>query len=233
MSEDSPRIKVRRGQQVFGPMALTELAELLAEGRVDESDLVSEQGGPWIEIDEYVRRQSESAAPAPVPGEPPSVDDDFDCIPDPPAAPTKPVDAGPDSDYLLETTPDESGYVPLSEDGDPPADSRSVSSDSAETYGIPSPLPKEPAAASGFLPPTPAEDISADDRPSSSDPLPDESDFDDVLQALAQDEDEAPELEPPRLGTPRRKRASDKAKGPRRSPSKRPGGKRKRHKPGG
>ncbi len=56
MVEKEPRLKVRRGQQIFGPMNPVQIAELLATGRLDQSDLVSRNDGPWLSLEDYIVR---------------------------------------------------------------------------------------------------------------------------------------------------------------------------------
>ncbi len=195
MKTDEPRLKVQCGQQVFGPMSVTDLAELLAAERFSGSDLVSERNGPWVTIEEYVARQSE-----------------------PP-----PSESGPDSDYMLQSAPDESDYVPLSESLDPsPAKSRESSSTrQPDFYGIPRSerLEEPPPAPPESIPHAPISSFPQSAEPST--PLPDELELDDALEALAADEADAPEVS-------RRRRKRTASKGVKRSNSKRTKRKRKR-----
>lgn len=66
---DEPRLKVKHGGKVLGPMSIVEVANLMAEGKVAESDLVSD-GGPWVTFEAYVSGHAEpdesSVAPADV-----------------------------------------------------------------------------------------------------------------------------------------------------------------------
>lgn len=58
---DEPRLKVKHGGKVLGPMSIVEVANLMAEGKVAESDLVSD-GGPWVSFETYVGGHSEPDA---------------------------------------------------------------------------------------------------------------------------------------------------------------------------
>lgn len=55
---DEPRLKVKRQGKVLGPMSVVQVADLMAEGKVSESDLVSD-GGPWVTFETYVKNRSE------------------------------------------------------------------------------------------------------------------------------------------------------------------------------
>lgn len=55
---DEPRLKVKHGGKVLGPMSTLEVADLMAEGKIAESDLVSD-GGPWVTFEAYVSGHSE------------------------------------------------------------------------------------------------------------------------------------------------------------------------------
>jgi hypothetical protein len=213
METNEPRLRVRCGEQVFGPMSVADLAELLAAGRFSGSDLVSEPSGPWVTIEEYVAGQSEAPPSAP---QPTSADDDFLCVPEPatpiaerqmpPPEDDEPLvgasEGGPDSDYILESGADASDYVPLSESLDPASSGSGESSSSGQPdlYRFPRPEPpKEPPPPEPLesMPPVPSRrSHRSAELPM---PLPDESELDDVLQALARDEEDAPELKPRKL----------------------------------
>ena len=227
MSSEQPQLKVQRGERIFGPFTLTDLAELLAAGRFAGTDLVSEQDGPWVTIEQFVLRAEQTSAapvgksptsprprnasPKPVPRSrpaPPPLTDNDDV---PLSSPSSVEGSGPDSDYELRTDQPDAGYVPLSEDSDPAPPSADASSRAAaDTYGVPRPReverPKSPP-----LPPGIIEDELPADVIDDSKPLPEESELDDVLQALAQDEMQAPKLDASSRKRTRKKRPAGKA----------------------
>ena len=57
MPSHKPQVKIRRGDTVYGPMTMVEVAELLAAGRISESDLVSDDGKTWVSIQHYITTQ--------------------------------------------------------------------------------------------------------------------------------------------------------------------------------
>jgi hypothetical protein len=62
---DNTSLKVRKGTQVFGPMTLVQVAELLASGRITESDEVSADGRTWHSITSFFEQQQEEQSPPP------------------------------------------------------------------------------------------------------------------------------------------------------------------------
>lgn len=103
MSSDEPRLKVKRGGQMLGPLGILDVAEMLAEGRVAETDLVSENDGPWTTIAAYVAAQSGGVVEAPASPPPPRAAPSrpnsaaaphhrgSDAVPAPPPATSKPA----------------------------------------------------------------------------------------------------------------------------------------------
>ena len=53
MSGEETRLHVKCRGQILGPMTIVEVANLLAEGRIGESDLVSAEKGRWITVEEF------------------------------------------------------------------------------------------------------------------------------------------------------------------------------------
>lgn len=58
MSAEEPQLRVQSGGRVLGPMTIVEVANLLALGQISERDQVSENGGPWKAVEQYVLEQS-------------------------------------------------------------------------------------------------------------------------------------------------------------------------------
>ena len=50
MGTDRVTLRIRRGEQTFGPMTLQKVEELMAKGRLQETDLVSDDEGPWVPL---------------------------------------------------------------------------------------------------------------------------------------------------------------------------------------
>ncbi len=205
MPSEQPQLKVRSGQQIFGPLTLTDLAELLAAGKFSEADQISDDNVRWMSIKDYVARQTDEG-----PASPPAAtsDDGFTCIPEPLSEPdvqepsgwlplsadddpvVRPSTAGPGSDDILDSEPSASAYPIPSH----PPDSNS--------YEIPHHIQPEELPSSGVPVEEPMPRHAQPDDGSVS--LPDELDLDSALEALAQDETEAPELKKPTK--PRHKR---------------------------
>lgn len=218
MPSEQPQLKVRSGQRIFGPLTLADLAELLAAGRFSEADQISDDNVRWMSIKDYVARQTDES-PAPPPAA--TSDDGFTCIPGPISEPVvqepserpplsadddpeiRPSTAGSGSDYVLDSEPSASAYR------------ISRQSPDSNSYAIPRHLRRDEPPSSGIPvdKPMPNHTQSVDGSVS----LPDEIDLDSALEALAEDEIEAPELKKP--SKPRRKRVRPaKAKRTKRKP---------------
>lgn len=169
MPDNAPQLKVRQGDQIFGPMNAVQIAELLAAGRIDESATVSADGTNWQSLEDFF-----AATPPDSTGW--SMMDKYDVdaetktdleIPEVEVLDDEPHVNPPDSQastYGMETA-----------DADrPPKSSRDRA---ASLDAEPIPPPKKPAAKKRSRPQTTTE-----------------SDIDSALRGLADDEATAPTL---------------------------------------
>ncbi len=205
MDSHESQLKVRRGQQVFGPMTIIEVAELLAAGRVSESDMVSADGGKWLPIADYIALQGDETPESSAADSDDSFEIDLGggaapqipAAPSPPAAPPAPATPPPPSPVPTTGSTPETYDLPsfLTDDDDSPAASPPPPpSGSGHT-----PASLRPAAYAdphqGF-----AEDVSGAPvrkSPAGAFDMDDDDDdglSDDVLRALADDQDHAPAL---------------------------------------
>jgi len=79
--DENASLKVRKGSQIFGPMTLVQLAELLASGRIAESDEVSPDGRAWQPLAAYFEQQLAAQSPPPAEGPAAEAGDDDDFLP--------------------------------------------------------------------------------------------------------------------------------------------------------
>src|SRR5262249_3036898 len=70
-------LRVRKGPKIYGPYTREQVAILLAQGRIADTDLVSENDGPWVALANLAAEPSLTPSPIPVnvvparPGPPP------------------------------------------------------------------------------------------------------------------------------------------------------------------
>ena len=179
MSDNAQQLKVRQGDQVFGPMNAVQVAELLAAGRIDESATVAADGKNWNSLEEFFADVSPESTDW-------SMMDDHD------------IDAETKTDLEIpevEVLDDERRVSPpdskASTYGMETADAGSVKKSSRDRAAAldsePIPPPKKPTAKKRPRPQT-----------------ANESDIDSALQGLADDEATAPTLK--KRPTKKRKR---------------------------
>lgn len=66
MGTDRATLRIRRGEQTYGPMPLQKVEELLAKGRLQETDLVSDDNGPWLPLKVWQGQKSRRSADEPL-----------------------------------------------------------------------------------------------------------------------------------------------------------------------
>ena len=66
MGTGKATLRIRRGEQTYGPMALEKADELLAKGRLQETDLVSENDGPWLPLKAWQGQRAKASADLPL-----------------------------------------------------------------------------------------------------------------------------------------------------------------------
>ena len=216
MRTDRATLRIRRGEQTYGPMPLQKVEELLAKGRLQETDLVSDDNGPWLPLKVWQGQKSRRSADEPL----------FD---------DEPLFSGPanfDPDYVPLSDPDvvarsdSSGMVPVPIPEPAAAPKRTPSLEgSGELKPDDEPRPRRRAAKSGTVSARPssgavkaqptAESVKTQPssgavktRPSSAS-IPaqrpvDEAGMDALLQSLADDARKAPTAAPQRKLPPRR-----------------------------
>ena len=207
MRTDRATLRIRRGEQTYGPMPLQKVEELLAKGRLQETDLVSDDNGPWLPLKVWQGQKSRRSADEPL----------FD---------DEPLFSGPanfDPDYVPLSDPDvaarsdSSGMVPvpIPEPAAAPKSTPSLEG-SGELKPDDEPRPRRRAAKPGTVNARPsAESVKTQPssgavktRPSSAS-IPaqrpvDEAGMDALLQSLADDARKAPTAAPQRKLPPRR-----------------------------
>lgn len=199
---EKPTLRIRRGEQTYGPMTRDKVNELLAKGRLRETDLVAEEDGPWLPLKVALARKSSDDAPL--------VDDE-------------PLVSGPvgfDPDYVPLSDPDMASAGAASNSSVPSPkkrESRTLpSAEAAQPSRKPaSSGPVKSAPSSGSVK-SPSSSGSMKSRPSSGGmkarpssasiptPAADETGLDALLQSLAEDERKAPTVAPQRKPPPRR-----------------------------
>jgi hypothetical protein len=226
MSSELSRLRVKSGGVIRGPISEVDVANLLAEGRIDESDLISEDGGPWLTISRYVQGSAaEETSKDPLFDD--SFEIDFDLPIEPIAQPTRkslpprrtvdPEDRPLNSNLLEDLPPlpaprdreePATRDRPAPLDEDPPA---ADSDDDLETYRLAKPSDPSPTSTNRRrrLPPR----VDEPQYESLDEPV-DSSDSDSMtsaLRALARDQAESPADKSPRQRGQDRNSSNDRA----------------------
>lgn len=209
MGTERATLRVRRGEQTYGPMTLEKFEELIARGRLQETDLVSEEKGPWVPLKVWQGQRATRSDNGPLFDDEPlfSGPAEFDPNYVPLSDVEVPARSGTSSGAVpvpqAKSTETRSG-APLSLEG------------SGELKPDEEPRRRRSAGKSGSAPArpstgamkTPPASASAKSRPSSAS-MPasrsvDEAGMDALLQSLADDARKAPTATPQRKLPPRR-----------------------------
>lgn len=63
MPDSEPQLKLRHEDRIFGPVSFGQVQDLLAAGKVQKTDSVREDDGPWIQIQDYLDWKAEQQVP--------------------------------------------------------------------------------------------------------------------------------------------------------------------------
>ncbi len=63
MPDSEPQLKLRHEDRIFGPVSFGQVQDLLAAGKVQNTDSVREDDGPWIQIQDYLDWKAEQQTP--------------------------------------------------------------------------------------------------------------------------------------------------------------------------
>ncbi|WP_166831626.1 hypothetical protein [Thalassoroseus pseudoceratinae] len=63
MPDSQPQLKLRHDDRIFGPVSFEQVQELLTAGKVQKTDSVREDDGPWIQIQDYLDWKAEQQTP--------------------------------------------------------------------------------------------------------------------------------------------------------------------------
>jgi hypothetical protein len=213
MGTDRATLRIRRGEQTHGPMSLQKVEELLAKGRLQETDLVSDDDGPWLPLKVWQGQKSRRTADEPLFDDGPlfsgpvTFDPGYVPLSDPD------VTARGDSSGMVPVAIPEPGSTPslqgsgeLKPDEEPRP--RRLAAKAAPANSPPSSDAVKPQPSSGAVKTQPSSGTSKTRPSSASIPAArpvDEAGMDALLQSLADDARKAPTVTPPRrLPPPRR-----------------------------
>ena len=212
MGTDRATLRIRRGEQTHGPITLQKVEELAAKGRLQETDLVSDDGGPWLPLKVWQGQKSRRTTDGPLFDDEPLFSGPVEFDPNYVPLSDPDVAARSDSSGMVPVAIPESGSIPylqgsgeLKAEDEPRA--RRLAAKSNKTNAQPSSgaVKDRPKSGTTTSPPSSG---AVKARPASTSipaarPI-DEAGMDALLQSLADEARKAPTVPPQRKLPPRR-----------------------------
>jgi hypothetical protein len=228
MTDKPANLQIRHGDRIFGPASFSQVRQLLGAGKIQDTDSVREDNGPWIVIRDYLEWKGEtsgslgdisellgdlgpaSSAPPPVEKKSPAKEDDYIPLadPEPDLVDTKEVAVRPPATEARrdkkrrEPQPSPSDDVIPLADRPSSGESKRSSGNSGESRRTPAAPPRSQRKAAASPPPRSTQHSLAESQVN----LPVNADLDAILNAMAEYEATAPALKVP----PGRARTSGK-----------------------